>query len=101
MPSADELGQKMDAVLGGLPEPVAEKYKLFFIENLRGSVMIDELVQFVRLRCPNDARLANNILQGFITSARIFLCVLSFGYERRPLAHHLRITRKTMALSWG
>ncbi|KAH7673233.1 hypothetical protein AAVH_42287, partial [Aphelenchoides avenae] len=69
MPSADELGQKLDAVLDGLPEPVVEKYKLFFAENLRGSVTIDELVQFVSVRCPNEAGIANNILQGFIMSA--------------------------------
>lgn len=64
-PSAEELNQKFDAILGGYSEHVAEKYKLFFVENLRSNVRIEELGEFVRLRCPSHADIANKILKSF------------------------------------
>ncbi|KAH7707722.1 hypothetical protein AAVH_25024 [Aphelenchoides avenae] len=67
-PTAEVLSQKLDAVLAGYSESVSEKYKLFFVENLRGSVTIEELVQFVRVRCPSDVDLADNVLESFTTS---------------------------------
>lgn len=67
-PSAEELSQRIDPALGGYSECVAEKYKLFFAENLRGSVTIEELVQFIRTRCPSDVDLVTKIIKRFSAS---------------------------------